>query len=87
MRRGKVAIGMGEVRGELVEGFRCWRCNRLHAELAGPGTRVRCPRCGAHTSVPVADSAGDSPGTGRANDGETEPAGKSPGRSKAKTTQ
>lgn len=65
--------------GVVVEDFRCHRCNKLHAERAGPGTRIRCMRCGAITSVPGELAGGDV--------AETAPAGKSPGRSRAKTTQ
>lgn len=41
-----------EVRGRVVEELKCWRCPAKLLDVAGPGTRVRCRRCGAITLVP-----------------------------------
>jgi DNA-directed RNA polymerase subunit RPC12/RpoP len=41
---------MGE---SLTRRLLCWRCERLLADKAGPGTSIRCPRCGARNCVPL----------------------------------
>lgn len=30
----------------------CWRCSRVLAKSAGPGTEIECPRCHARNQVP-----------------------------------
>lgn len=39
----------------VVEELRCWRCDKKLAEAAGPGTKIRCLRCGARSQVPEND--------------------------------
>lgn len=36
----------------VVERLRCWRCGKVLAEVAPPGTMIRCMQCGAKTRVP-----------------------------------
>jgi hypothetical protein len=36
----------------IVSPLKCWRCERALADAAGPGTSIRCMRCGARTQVP-----------------------------------
>lgn len=38
---------------EVVSPFTCWRCDKTLADAAGPGTSVRCTRCGARNNVPL----------------------------------
>lgn len=58
MPRKKLAIadvpGGPVVRGAVEAPLSCWRCGKMLAEAAGPGTEIRCMRCGARSRVPVA---------------------------------
>jgi len=43
------------VSGEVIAPFICWRCPQILAQAAGPGTSLRCRRCGAVNRAPTDD--------------------------------